>query len=55
MTEVDKELFSLTKDFGIDDWSAIRTEEHWSTRDMIKGTYAKNEFLLKEVKKYLGV
>jgi hypothetical protein len=53
LSAVDQELLDLTEDFTLEDWDAIRTPDHWQIRDGIRGTAAKNEFLLKEVKKYL--
>ena len=51
----DQELVRLTEDFTLDDWNAIRTEEHWEIRDKIPNyNNMKNEFLLKEVKKYIA-
>lgn len=53
MSKVDQQLLDLTNDFTIEDWNAIRTDEHWKKRDAIRSINAKNEFLLEEVLKYL--
>ena len=49
----DQELLRLTEDFTLDDWNVIRTEEHWEIKDAMPYKTMKNEFLLREVKKYL--
>lgn len=54
MDWIEQELARLTEDFTLDDWNVIRTDEHWEIRDAMPYRNMKNEFLLREVKKYLA-
>ena len=54
MDWIDQELVRLTEDFTLHDWNAIRTEEYWEIRDAMPYRSMRNEFLLREVKKYLA-
>lgn len=53
MDWTDHELVRLTEDFTLDDWNEIRTEEHWEIKDAMPYKNMKNEFLLREVQKYI--
>lgn len=53
MDYTDRELDRITEDFTLDDWAMIRTNDHWEMRDSMPYRNMKNEFLLREVEKYL--
>ena len=48
---LDRELYILTKDFTIHDWSNIHTDKHFAHRDSIRGSFAAETDYLR--KKYL--
>ena len=48
---LDKELYTLTKDFSLQDWHNIQTDEYFAHRDSIRGVYSAETDYLR--KKYL--
>ena len=56
---LDKQLYQLTSDFNLYDWSKVQSKEFIENRDTIQGVtsfdrdYKKKQYLLTRVEKYL--
>jgi hypothetical protein len=59
MLKLDKQLYQLTNDFTLYDWSKVQSKEFIENRDTIQGVtsfdrdYKKKQYLLTRVEKYL--
>ena len=56
MSEVDQEFHDLTKNFDLDDWRTVRTEEYWWVETSFgtkrpRSTYEKLDFIRHYVNK----
>jgi hypothetical protein len=50
MSAIDQEFYNLTKDFNLEDWRTVRTEEYWWVTNVSgikrsRSTYEKLDFI----------